>query len=329
MKKDEAKKYTLLDMFLENPGQFLSGEEISRRLSISRTAVWKQINKLRQAGYDFEAVPRMGYRMTDAPDQLRAEELIAGLSSEQFGRNVVILESTTSTQEEARLLAEQGAAEGTLVISEEQTGGRGRMGRKFHSPRGKGIWMSLILRPEQPLHLTQQLTLLTGVAVCRGIQKATGIQTDIKWPNDLLFSGKKVCGILLESAAEDDRVRYCIAGIGISVNLKEEDFPEELRPIATSLRLAGGQALNRTVLIQHIMYEMEVLYKLYNEQGFQAIASLWEALSGTIQREVKVQSPRGVITGVAIGLNPSGALLVKVDGDIVPVYSGDVEFHTR
>lgn len=122
MKKDDEKDYTLLDMFLENPGQFLSGEEISRRLSISRTAVWKQINKLRQAGYDFEAVPRMGYRMTDAPDQLRAEELIAGLSSEQFGRNVVILESTTSTQEEARLLAEQGAAEGTLVISEEQTG---------------------------------------------------------------------------------------------------------------------------------------------------------------------------------------------------------------
>lgn len=329
MKKDDDKEYTLLDMFLENPGQFLSGEEISRRLSISRTAVWKQINKLRGAGYDFEALPRMGYRMTDAPDHLKTEELTAGMKSEVFGREVHVLETTSSTQEEARTLAEQGAPEGTLVIAEEQTGGRGRMGRKFLSPRGKGIWMSLILRPEQPLHLTQQLTLLAGVAVCRAIQKATGIQTDIKWPNDLLYSGKKVSGILLESAAEDDVVRYCIAGIGINVNLKEKDFPEELKPIATSLKLAGGQTLNRTALIQEIMYEIEVLYKLYHEEGFQPIASLWEALSGTVQREVKIQSPRGVIIGTAMGLNPSGALLVKADGEVVPIYSGDVQFHTR
>lgn len=160
--KDHDQGYSLLRMFQEHPGQFLSGEEISRRLSISRTAVWKQINKLRSLGYEFEALPRLGYRMVDEPDVLDEQLLGAGMKSRYFGKQIKLLDRTISTQEDARELAEAGAPEGTLIISEEQTGGRGRMGRKFHSPRGKGIWMSLILRPKQPLHLTQQLTLLTG-----------------------------------------------------------------------------------------------------------------------------------------------------------------------
>ncbi|MCV4230228.1 biotin--[acetyl-CoA-carboxylase] ligase [Virgibacillus sp. LDC1] len=328
--KDYDQDNALLKMFQEHSGQFLSGEEISRKLSISRTAVWKQINKLRHLGYDFEAVPRLGYRMMDEPDKLSVEQLTAGMTSQTFGKPLKLLDKTTSTQEDARQLAEEGAAEGTLVISEEQTGGRGRMGRKFHSPRGKGIWMSLVLRPKQPLHLTQQLTLLTGVAVCRAITKCAGVQTDIKWPNDILFQGKKVCGILLESATEDERVRYCIAGIGISANLKESDFPEELRSVATSIRMAGGATVNRTELIQAIMAEMEVLYELYNEQGFEPIASLWEALSGTVGREVQVQTARDRFSGIATGLNRDGALLVRnQDDELIPVYSGDILFNTR
>jgi BirA family transcriptional regulator, biotin operon repressor / biotin---[acetyl-CoA-carboxylase] ligase len=328
--KDYDQDNALLKMFQEHSGQFLSGEEISRKLSISRTAVWKQINKLRHLGYDFEAVPRLGYRMMDEPDKLSVEQLTAGMTSQLFGKPLKLLDKTTSTQEDARQLAEEGTAEGTLVISEEQTGGRGRMGRKFHSPRGKGIWMSLVLRPKQPLHLTQQLTLLTGVAVCRAITKCAGVQTDIKWPNDILFQGKKVCGILLESATEDERVRYCIAGIGISANLKESDFPEELRSVATSIRMAGGATVNRTELIQAIMAEMEVLYELYNEQGFEPIASLWEALSGTVGREVQVQTARERFSGIATGLNRDGALLVRnQDDELIPVYSGDILFNTR
>ncbi|OME96648.1 MULTISPECIES: biotin--[acetyl-CoA-carboxylase] ligase [Paenibacillus] len=325
--KDYDQDNALLKMFQEHSGQFLSGEEISRKLSISRTAVWKQINKLRHLGYDFEAVPRLGYRMMDEPDKLSVEQLTAGMTSQTFGKPLKLLDKTASTQEDARQLAEEGATEGTLVISEEQTGGRGRMGRKFHSPRGKGIWMSLVLRPKQPLHLTQQLTLLTGVAVCRAITKCAGVQTDIKWPNDILFQGKKVCGILLESATEDERVRYCIAGIGISANLKESDFPEELRGVATSIRMAGGAAVNRTELIQSIMAEMEVLYELYNEQGFEPIASLWEALSGTVGREVQVQTALDRFSGIATGLNRDGALLVRnQDDELIPVYSGEILF---
>lgn len=323
MKKNETP--TLLDIFLEQSGQFLSGEEISRRLNISRTAVWKQINKLRSAGYEFEALPRLGYRMTEKPVPLDPAVLSACLTNRSFGHQIEVLRSTTSTQEDARRLAEEGAPEGTLVIAEEQTGGRGRMGKKFYSPFGKGIWMSLILRPTQPLHLTQQLTLLTGVAVRRAILKTTGIEAGIKWPNDLLIDGKKVCGILLESANEDDFVRYCIAGIGISVNLKEEDYPDELKSIATSLRMASGHNINRNELICSILNEMESLYGLYNEQGFEPIASLWEASSVTMNREVCVQSPKGVMNGTAAGLHPSGALLVRnEDGELTPVFSGDI-----
>lgn len=326
MKKSETP--TLLDIFLEQPGQFLSGEEISKRLNISRTAVWKQINKLRSAGYEFEALPRLGYRMTEKPEPLDPNMLSACVTNTNcsFGEQIEVLRSTNSTQEDARQLAEKGAPEGTLVIAEEQTGGRGRMGKKFYSPFGKGIWMSMILRPTQPLHLTQQLTLLTGVAVRRAIQKTTGVEAGIKWPNDLLIDGKKVCGILLESATEDDVVKYCIAGIGISVNLKEEDYPDELKSIATSLRMAsGGHNINRNELICSILNEMESLYGLYNEQGFEPIASLWEASSVTLNREVSVHSSRGIMNGTAAGLHSSGALLVKNgDGELIPVFSGDI-----
>lgn len=323
MKNNET--LTLLDIFQENPGQFLSGEEISKRLSISRTAVWKQINKLRNAGYEFEAVSRLGYRLTEKPEPLDPKLLSASVAGRNFGQRMEIMESTTSTQENARQLAEADAPEGTVVIAEEQTGGRGRMGKKFYSPFGKGIWMSIVLRPAQPLHLTQQLTLLTGVAVRRAILKTTGVETGIKWPNDLLIGDKKVCGILLESATEDDRVRYCIAGIGISVNLKEEDYPDDLKSIASSLRIASGVNVNRNELIGSILNEMETLYQLYNEQGFDPIASLWEAASITMNREVSVHSQHGILTGIAVGLHPSGALLVKnEDGELIPVFSGDI-----
>ncbi|GAE04702.1 biotin--[acetyl-CoA-carboxylase] ligase [Paenibacillus sp. JCM 10914] len=323
--KEPEQDITLLEMFHEQSGQYLSGEEISRRLSISRSAVWKQINKLRAAGYEFEALPRLGYRLVDQPDKLQPQYLLDGMKSRTFGQVIHVMNTTTSTQEDARRLAEEGADGGTLVIAEEQTSGRGRMGRKFHSPRGKGIWMSLILKPKQPLHLTQQLTLLTGVAVCRAIMTCCNVKTDIKWPNDILYQGKKVCGILLESATEDERVRYCIAGIGISANLKETDFPENIRSVATSVRLAGGQTVDRTILIQTIMAEMEQLYELYNEQGLAPIAALWEALSGTVGREVEVRTSRDVTSGIATGLNHDGALLVRhPDGEVIPVYSGDI-----
>ncbi|OAB44309.1 bifunctional biotin--[acetyl-CoA-carboxylase] synthetase/biotin operon repressor [Paenibacillus glacialis] len=317
---------TLLNILLENPNGFVSGEEMSRRLSISRTAVWKQINKLRTLGYEFEAVPNKGYRILMKPDTLDKLTLTNALNTVVMGSNLEIIKSTVSTQEEARQRAELGAPEGSVIIAEEQTSGKGRLGRKWFSPYGKGIWMSLILRPQQSLEYTSQLTLLTGVAVCRAIRKTTGLQAGIKWPNDILLDHRKICGILLESTIEDKVVRYCIAGIGISVNVDLEEYPEELRDIATSLKIVSGSSVDRTVLIAAVLDEFETMYQLYNQEGFLPIASLWEALSVTINQEVVCHTPEGLKEGIAVGLDPSGALLVDMGmGDIVPVISGDVK----
>lgn len=311
---------------MQNPGEYISGEDISRRLGISRTAVWKQINKLRLEGYEFEAISRKGYRLVSKPDKLEYANVIKALKTHSFGQRLKLLDVTTSTQEEMRLLAEKGAPSGSLVISEEQTSGRGRQGRKWLSPSGKGIWMSLLLRPELPLSCAPQLTLLCAVAVCRAIRAVTGVNTGIKWPNDLLVEGRKVCGILIESVGEDELIRYCVAGIGIDVNLENEDYPEDLKGLASSLKIESGRDCDRALLIGAVMNELEKLYELYIEQGFTPIGHLWEALSITIGKKITVKTARGDIQGTAEGLDPSGALILKSDdGQRINIFSGEVQ----
>lgn len=317
----------LLSILEEGASDYISGEEISRRLSVSRTAIWKQINKLRELGYTIEASSRRGYRLASRPDRLEVSKLARALNSKSFGQRIVVLDSTVSTQQDAMRLAEEGAPEGTVVIAEEQTAGRGRFGRRWFSPRGKGIWMSIVLRPTQPLAFTPQLTLLTGVAMCRAIRRLTDVEVGIKWPNDLLIHGRKVSGILLESATEDQRVRYCIAGLGIDVNLNPEDYPAELLQVGTSLKIETGREIERTALIAAVLEEMEQLCKLYAEQGFQPIAMLWEALSVTINRSVQVHTGQDIpVEGTAVGLDPSGALVIETDqGERIQIISGDVQ----
>ncbi|PQP82002.1 biotin--[acetyl-CoA-carboxylase] ligase [Paenibacillus sp. PCH8] len=322
-----TKHEELLHMLLNADGQFVSGEEISRNLSISRTAVWKHVNKLREMGYEFEAVSRKGYRLVTKPDSIDATALQLALNTTVFGRKAVLLASTSSTQGDVLKLAEQGQGEGAVVIAEEQTVGRGRFGRKWFSPAGKGIWMSVLLRPDLPLQNTPQLTLLTGVAVCRAVRACTGADAGIKWPNDLLIDGRKVCGILLESTVEDHQVRYCIAGIGVDVNFDPGDYPEELSTIATSLKMETGQTVDRTKLAAAILTELEQLYYLYQNEGFGVISALWEALSVSINREITVTNHQGTIEGLAIGLDPSGALVVeKHSGEYVLVISGEISW---
>ncbi|MEO2212263.1 biotin--[acetyl-CoA-carboxylase] ligase [Paenibacillus amylolyticus] len=322
-----TKHEDLLHMLLNAEGRFVSGEEISRNLSISRTAVWKHVNKLRDMGYEFEAVSRKGYRLVTKPDSIDATALQLALDTTVFGRKAVLLTSTLSTQGDVLKLAEQGQAEGAVVIAEEQTGGRGRFGRQWFSPPGKGIWMSVLLRPDLPLQHTPQLTLLTGVAVCRAVRACSGADAGIKWPNDLLIDGRKVCGILLESTVEDHEVRYCIAGIGVDVNFDPEDYPEDLTTIATSLKMETGQSVDRTKLTAAILTELEQLYYLYQKEGFGVISALWEALSVSMNREIAVTNPHGVIEGKAIGLDPSGALIVeKHDGEHTLVISGEISW---
>jgi BirA family biotin operon repressor/biotin-[acetyl-CoA-carboxylase] ligase len=315
----------LLQLFELHPGEYVSGESISQKLGVSRTAIWKQIRKLEAAGYRFEASRRLGYRLIDIPDILSADELASRLKSNVFGKKVQLFESVESTQNIARSAAEDGAPEGTLVIAEQQLNGRGRMGREWVSPRGKGVWMSMVLRPSLPIQFAPQLTLLTAVALCRSLKRITALPIGIKWPNDLLIDGKKISGILLESAAEDERLTFVIAGIGISVNLEEDDYPAELLEKATSLRMAGNKKIDRIDVITDFLMEWEQLYFLYQEQGFSPIVTIWEALSFSLGKPARLITPQGDLVGVPIGLDESGAIRIQLaDGSIKPVFSAEM-----
>jgi BirA family biotin operon repressor/biotin-[acetyl-CoA-carboxylase] ligase len=198
------------------------------------------------------------------------------------------------------------------------------MGRSWISPAGKGVWMSMVLRPAIPLQLAPQLTLLTAVALCRALKSVVPLDIGIKWPNDLLIGGRKISGILLESTADEERIKHVIAGIGISVNLEAEDYPEELRAIATSLRIEAGKPVDRTDVIAAFIKQFEHLYALYRQEGFGPIRLLWEALSVTLHRPVRLNSSAGLVQGTPIGLDDQGALLVRTDdGTVVPVYSAE------
>lgn len=315
----------LLRLFEARPGEYVSGESISQELGVSRTAIWKQIRKLEAAGYHFEASRRLGYRLVSVPDNLTGEAVSRLLESSVFGQTVHIYETVESTQNLARAAAEEGAAEGTIFIAEQQLSGRGRMGRGWVSPRGKGIWMSMVLRPSVPIHFAPQLTLLTAVALCRSLKRITALPIGIKWPNDLLIAGKKISGILLESAAEDERLRYVIAGIGISVNLEEADYPAELLEKATSLRISSGQKWAREEIIADFLKEWEQLYFLYHDQGFSPIITLWEALSVSLGKPARLITPQGDIVGVPIGLDESGAIRIELgDGSVRSVFSAEM-----
>jgi len=315
----------LLDLLRRHPNQYVSGAMMSQELNVSRTAVWKQIRKLEVAGYEIEASTKLGYRLVYSPDAISSEELTEARSSEKFGQSVHYYEQVKSTQDAARELAEAGAPEGTLVLAEEQTGGRGRMGRGWVSPQGKGIWMSMVMRPHVPIHCAPQLTLLTAVALCRSLRRLTGLPIGIKWPNDLLIHGKKISGILLESAAEDERLKYIVAGVGISVNLSERDYPEELLAKATSLRIEAGEAFSRSAIVKDFLAEWETLYDLFLQEGFSAIAALWESLSVSIGQKVRLITPQGELEGVPVGLEESGAIRVeRSDGSIVTIFSAEM-----
>lgn len=315
----------LLQLFEQHPGQFVSGESMSKKLKVSRTAIWKGIRKLEAAGCEIEASTRLGYRLVYAPDKLEMDDIRSRLDSRRFGRELTFYSEVQSTQNAARDLAEAGAPEGALVVADHQSSGRGRMGRSWVSPPGKGIYMSMIMRPSVPIHCAPQLTLLTAVALCRSLRQLTNLDIGIKWPNDLLIDGKKISGILLESTAEDERLKYIIAGIGISVNLSEGDYPEEVLAKATSLRIASGKVFSRAAIIAEFLREWEALYDAFLQEGFGPIAALWESLSVSIGRTVRLTTPQGEMMGVPVGLEPSGAIRVRLeDGTVVSIFSAEM-----
>lgn len=307
--------------FLRKSDGYISGEEISRSLKISRAGIWKHIHELRREGYEIIAMPHLGYNLASVPDKLFPSEIQANLHTKVFGKKIFHYEEVASTMDIAFNLALNGEPEGTLIISEGQQKGRGRLGRNWVSPKGKGIYFSLILRPKIPLLDASRLTILAGVAVSVAIKKITGLNCFIKWPNDILIEEKKVAGILTELNAETDRIKFIILGIGINVNTKKTLLPKE----AMSLKEELDKNISRLELACQVLRDIELLYLLLSKKGFNPIRDEWKHLSSTIGRRIKVVTLKDTVEGEAVDIDNDGALLVRNDsGFISKVISGDV-----
>lgn len=313
----------ILDYFRKADGNFVSGQQISKDLHVSRTAIWKHINVLKEIGYIFESSTRKGYRLIYAPNLLTPLEIDSALHTETFGRHVVYLESTQSTNEEAKKIAREGAEEGTIVVAEEQITGHGRLARGFYSPFAKGIWFSLILRPKFFPMEASKCTLLAAVGVCRGIRRMGLADAGIKWPNDILVHGKKLVGILTLMSASMEKIDYIIMGIGINTGIKKNEFPEDFREGATSF-LNEGINVSRKDLLAAILGELEKEYSIAQDEGFDKVLDDWRALSVTLGQEVRVIFGDDSYTGKAVDIDRDGCLLVNTGSEVKRVIAGDV-----
>jgi BirA family biotin operon repressor/biotin-[acetyl-CoA-carboxylase] ligase len=323
--KKPAPRETILSLFHQTPDGFVSGEMISAELGISRTAVWKHIRNLRQAGYQIKAVPSRGYQLLQSPDILMPESIQAGLECRLVGSRVRCLDETDSTNLQASRLGDEGEADGLVVIADRQLSGKGRMGRQWESPPGVNLYASILLRPPILPFEAPKLTFLSAVAVCRAIKKCTGLRPTVKWPNDVLLNGAKVAGLLNEMSSETDQVHYVVLGIGVNLNMRAEQFPVGLRYPATSLAMVAGQPVSRLEFTRTLLQETDALYEIYLEQGSAPILSAWAELCDLTGKAVHVDCNELQVEGTMIGLGDDGALLVRTaTGKIESVYAGDV-----
>src|SRR5580700_7329206 len=312
---------------LRNVGEGgVAGTDLSQKLGISRAAVWAHIRELRALGYEIEASPHLGYRLLNVPDVLHSDHLLSSLGrTKVIGRDIHVFEQTTSTNDLVEKLARDGVREGVVVFAESQTRGRGRLGRKWISPTRKGLWFSILLRPNLRPQETTQLTVASATALRRAIVSETHLQPEIKWPNDILINGKKVAGILTEMSAELDRVRHVIPGIGIDVNQDAHEFPTELRKIATSLKIECGESVSRPALAIAVLRELDKDYSRICAGKFAEVAGEWVEHCGTIGRDVTVQIGDRKFRGRAESLDDDGALVLRTEhGRLQRITGGDV-----
>ncbi len=307
-------------------GEWCSGVEIARRTGVSRTAVWKKIEALRLQGYAIEAVAGRGYRLLGGPDRLLPSEIAPHLRARRFGAEIVHRATVDSTNLLAAELARDGAMEGTAVVAEAQSAGRGRLGRTWASPSNLNLYLSVILRPAVGPMAVTPLSLVAAVAVAEAILATTGLRSGIKWPNDVLLGERKVAGILTEMDAEADRVRHVILGIGVNLNATSRDFPTELRRKASSLRIATRRRVDRARFAATLLDELERHYDRFVQGGFRALRDVYEAYHCLPGRHVRVEGRRGP-RGTARGVDDAGALLVETPDGVVAVTAGEVSLH--
>ena len=295
---------------LRNRIGYISGQDICESLGISRTAVWKVINQLKEEGYEIEAVSNKGYRILKYPNIITAEEIMSQMETNVMAREVVFYPEVDSTNTWAKKIAEKDDSHGKLIVSERQNMGRGRRGREWDSPKGNGIWMSLILRPKMNPSNASMLTLIAALAVANGINQETDLKAKIKWPNDLVINGKKVCGILTEMSSELDYINHIVVGIGINANITK--FSGELQNMATSISIQCGHDINRASLISKVMKEFEQYYEIFlKTESLVDIVKEYNENLVHLNQKVQVLTPNGSVEVLALGIDEKGRLLVR------------------
>lgn len=312
---------------LRDAGAHVSGANMSVELGLSRTAVWKQVSRLRDLGYVIDSTPNKGYRLRSAPNVPLASEVLPRLQTQQVGQTFHFLDTTESTNLVASRMAADGAPHGTVIAADTQTHGRGRLARTWFSPRGVNLYMSVILRPRVEPACAPQAAIVTALAVVRALSKLhPPLQLGIKWPNDVYLAQRKLAGILCELSAESDHVHYLVIGLGMNVNLPREQLPAEIAGSATSLLDATGAESSRPAVLAAILNEMEPVYDTWCAHGLQPFLDEWQRYSVLQGRAVTVETLAGTIRGTVLDLSPGGALVLQTaDGEVRQVLAGDVQ----
>ncbi len=309
---------------LRESGTYVSGQELCERFGVSRTAVWKAINQLKKEGYCIEAVQNKGYLLVQEDEVFGQNELESRMQTKWAGHPVTFYSQINSTNLQAKLDAENGAGQGALVVADMQTAGRGRRGRSWCSPAGTNVYFTLLLKPEYAADKASAVTLVMAMAVVEGIRETCGVEAGIKWPNDIVIGGKKVCGMLTEMSVERDYIHYVVIGVGVNVGLQE--FVPEVAATATSLQQECGRRVPRAALTANIMKAFEKYYQTFLETlDMSGLLEDYNRLLVNRGKEVRVLDPKGEFTGISRGINRLGELLVeRSDGNVEPVYAGEV-----
>jgi len=329
MRKQPAKEVSdilepVLVLLRDNRSKFFSAKEIADKLGVPGKTIMEAIGGLSAWGYRFESNARAQFRFLSAPDTFFPFEIHYGLKTKYIARRISPYYSIVSTNETAFRLAEKGAPEGTMVIAEKQTGGRGRMGRSWHSPPKLGLWMSLVLRPKIAPSAAPSLSILSALTLSEVIRAKYKLQSMIKWPNDCLIDNRKVSGILTELSAEPDKTEFVIVGVGINVNLTSKDFPRSLRSAATSLREELGEKVNRVDLLRAFLERFEINYDLFKAKGLKAFLGKIKKHSLMLGRKIKLKVGQKIIQAVAYDIDSDGALLARHRREILRVTAGEV-----
>jgi len=308
---------------LLNSSDYVSGQFLCDKYGVSRTAVWKVINNLKNDGYEISSVNNRGYKITKLPNKLKRVLIEKSLETDRFGRSLEVLDEVDSTNNYCKKMAEAGAPEGYCVATTRQVAGRGRRGRVWETPDNTNIAMSFLIRPELEPNDTSMITLVAALAVESAVRELTGVEAQIKWPNDILLGGHKICGILTELSLELTAVNYVVVGIGVNVN--NETMPEDIRDIASSIYIETGKNLDKNELTASILGYFEKYYdRFMADKNLSGLRNIYEEHLVNMNRTVRIIEKDKERTGEAVGISERGALLVKFDTGVEAITGGEV-----